>query len=114
MRPTPSIIPSINQDVYLVLDDLGRLGWAWPETHVDATDFETIVTDLLEGMFINPVRVISFNTAQGWSRDVSEDVADELRRRCAADEHDLPDLLQEFVERYAKPTSEVQPPLPIG
>jgi hypothetical protein len=113
MPPTPSIVPGINQDVYLVLDDFGRLGWAWPETHVDATDFETIVTDLLEAVFINPVRVIGFNTAEGWSRDVSEDVAHELRRRCAAEERDLPDFLQEFVERYAKPTSEVQPPLPI-
>jgi hypothetical protein len=114
MRPTPSIVPGINQDAYFVLDDLGRLGWAWPETHVDATDFETIVTDLLEAMFINPVRVIGFNTAEGWSRDVSEDVAQELRRRCMAEERGLPDFLQEFVERYAKPTSEVQPPLPIG
>ena len=29
----------------------------------------------------NTVRVVAFNTAEGWSRDVTIDIADELRRR---------------------------------
>ena len=53
----------------------GRIGWAWRETDVEDTDYETVINDLLEGQFANPVRVIGFNTAEGWSRDVSEDVA---------------------------------------
>jgi hypothetical protein len=32
---------------------------------------------------ITLVRVIGFNVAEGWSRDVSQDVAHELRQRCA-------------------------------
>src|SRR5258706_16190904 len=44
---------------------------------------ETVVADLLDGQYSNPVRVVGFNTAEGWSRDVSEDVAREVRRRCA-------------------------------
>jgi hypothetical protein len=28
-----------------------------------------------------PFRVVSFNTAEGWSRDISTDVAEALRRR---------------------------------
>jgi hypothetical protein len=27
--------------------------------------------------------VVAFNTAEGWSRDVSEEIADELRQRLA-------------------------------
>ena len=30
---------------------------------------------LLEGQYNSPVRVIGFNVAEGWVRDVSEDVA---------------------------------------
>ena len=47
---TPSIVPrGDDQDVYLVVDDLGRLGRVWRETDVEATDLETFVQDLLEG-----------------------------------------------------------------
>jgi hypothetical protein len=38
--------------------------------------------------------------AEGWVRDVSEDVARELRQRCADRRRELPESLQRFVERY--------------
>jgi hypothetical protein len=28
-------------------------------------------------------RTLAFNTAEGWSRDVTDEIADELRARCA-------------------------------
>ena len=72
---TPSIVPGTRDDenVYLVVNDFGRPGVAWCETDVDATDLETIIRDLLDGQFTSPVRVVGFNVAEGWSRDVSED-----------------------------------------
>ncbi len=80
---TPSIVPSgDDHNIYLVLDDFGRNGRAWREADVEATDLETVIADLLTGQYKNPVRVIAFNTAEGWSQDVSADVAHELRRRC--------------------------------
>jgi hypothetical protein len=98
---TPSIVPAGgDQDVYLVADDLGRLGRIWPEADFEATDFETVITDLLEGQYSGPFRVISFNTAEGWSRDVSEDVASEIRRRCDLQLREVPASIQDFVERH--------------
>jgi len=92
--------PGNDQDVYLVLDDFGgRIGQAWRETDVESTRLEAVIADLLDGQYSNPVRVIAFNTAEGWSRDVSEDVAHELRRFCAEMGRDLPAFLQEFPER---------------
>jgi hypothetical protein len=58
------------------------------------TDLETVVTD---GQYSNPVRVVAFNIAEGWSRDVSEDIAHELRRRADLQLTDLPDCLVDFV-----------------
>ena len=73
---TPSIVPGgDDHDVYLVLDDFGRNGQAWREADVETTDLETVTADLLGGQFNNPVRVVGFNTAEGWSQDVSADVA---------------------------------------
>jgi hypothetical protein len=98
---SPSIVPPGNdQDVYLVLDEFGgRIGQAWRETGAEAARLETVIADMLDGQYSSPVRVIAFNTAEGWSRDVSEEVAHELRRRCAEQARELPAYLQDFVER---------------
>src|SRR3954451_609139 len=83
MRQSPSIIPGTDHDTYLVQEDYGRLGRCWRETDVEDTDLESVIAAMLEGQLSKPVRVISFNTAEGWSRDVSEDVAHQLRQRCS-------------------------------
>ena len=98
---TPSIVPGgDDQTVYLVKDDLGRLGAVWREADDEATDLETVITDLLTGQYTDPLRVIAFNTAERWSQDVSEDVAHELHRRCDLQLRDMPSGLQDFVERH--------------
>ena len=83
MRTSPSIAPhGPEQDTYLVLDDFGgRLGRSWRETSADSVDRETLIRNLVDGQYIHPVRIVAFNTAEGWSRDVTVDIADELRRR---------------------------------
>jgi hypothetical protein len=111
---TPSIVPdAAERNVYLVLDDLGRGGRIWPEAEADATDLETIVVDLLAGQYKNPVRVVGFNIAESWSRDVSVDVARELRERCDLHQRDIPFFLQDFVDRHEGRYSDIQLPLPI-
>jgi hypothetical protein len=104
LRPnsTPSIVPNgDDQNVYMVADDLGRLGHIWPETDLERTDLETVIQDLLDCQYKNPIRVIGFNTAEGWSQDVSADVAEELRRRCDLGLRDMPSCIEDFVERHA-------------
>ena len=61
----------------------------------------------------NPVRVVGFNTAEGWSQGVSADVARELRRRCDEQMRDVPFFLQDFVDRYEGRYHDVQLPLPM-
>lgn len=98
---TPSIVPGgIDQNIYLVIDDFGRLGRVWREADVERTDLETVIEDLLSGQYSNPVGVFGFNPFEGWSRDVSEDVAQEIRRRCDLQAQDVPSTLQDFVERH--------------
>ena len=98
---TPSIVPrGDDHDVYLVVDDFGRLGRVWREADVEHTDYETVVTDLLEGQYNSPIGIFCFNTVEGWSRDVSEDIAHELRRRCDLQMREPPADLQDFIERH--------------
>jgi hypothetical protein len=98
---TPSIVPrGDDHDVYLVVDDLGRLGRVWREADYGATTFEMVVTDLLDGQYSRPIGILAFNIAEGWSRDVSGDVAIELRKRCDLQARDLPSSLHDFVDRH--------------
>jgi hypothetical protein len=85
MRQSPSIIPTdrLDRDIYLVLEDF-RAGAAWRETDEGETDVSTIVEDLLTGQYEQPLRVVAFNPAEGWSRDATEEIAEELERRIAA------------------------------
>jgi hypothetical protein len=46
------------------------------------------------------VRVVAFNTSEGWSRDVSEDVAREVLRRVARCARPLAVSSRKFVDAY--------------
>jgi hypothetical protein len=72
---SPSIVPQeANQDTYLVLDDFGgRLGRAWRETDEEDTGRETLIRNLMDDQYSLPARIVAFNTAEGWSRDVTMD-----------------------------------------
>ena len=89
-------------DTYLVLDNFGdRQGRAWRETDDEATSREVLIRDLVDGQYNNPARIVAFNTAEGRSRDVTKDIADQLRRRLV--EHDeVPASLQDFVETASR------------
>ena len=97
---TPSLVPAFDVTVHLVLNDLGQLGRSYLETDEDHADLETIIRSLLVGEYSRPTRVVAFNTAEGWARDVSEDVAWEVLRRA---EHGtpLPDPTHDFVTFHA-------------
>jgi hypothetical protein len=111
---TPSIVPNDDDpNVYLVVDDFGSNGRAWRETDVDATDLETVILDMLEGQYKNPVRVVAFNVAEKWSQDVSADVARELRQRCDLQLRDVPFYLEDFVDRHEGRYHDIQLPLPM-
>ena len=76
---SPSIVPGFDIDVYLVLDDFGDMGRAYREVDEGEADRATVIRRLIEGQYNNPVRIVCFNTAEGWARDVTEDIAREIR-----------------------------------
>jgi len=98
MRRSPSIVPhGADCDTYVVLNDFGSFGRAWCEADEQGADRTTLFRRLMEGQYSHPVRIVAFNTAEGWSRDVTIDIADELRRRFP--EYDeVPRSVQEFLE----------------
>lgn len=95
MPPSPSLVPS--DDVYIVLDDFGALGKSWRETDHDGADRQMLIRNLLEGQYEAPVCIVAFNIAEGWCRDATAEIADEVRRRYI--EYDeAPDSLLRFLD----------------
>jgi hypothetical protein len=45
-------------------------------------------------------RLDPVDRVEGWSQDTSEDIAQELRRRCDLQLRDVPSGIQDFVERH--------------
>ena len=95
MSRSPSIVPK--GDIYLVLDDFGPLGRAWRETDEEGANRASLVRNLLDGQYEDPVCIVAFNIAEGWSRNVTREIADEVRRRFIEHE-DAPASLLRFLD----------------
>lgn len=101
---TPSIVPSGVQDtVYLVVDCSENSGCVWREADVGATDLETVIDDLLSGQYSDPLCIVGFNAAERWSRDVTTDIAIEIKRRCDLANEDVPHWLEDLVHQHVAP-----------
>ena len=98
MRSSPPSAPhGPQQDTYLVLEDFGPRGRCWRASEEEDTDRETLIRDLFSGEYTEPVRIVAFNSAEGWCRDVTLDIADEVRRRYA-EMDDVSDSVFQFTE----------------
>jgi hypothetical protein len=54
---TPPIVPKgDDENVYLVVDDLGSYGEVWREIETVRTDLECVIADLLSGQYSCPPR----------------------------------------------------------
>ena len=96
--PLAPTAPALSVTVYIVLNDFGPLGRAYVETDEAQADDATIVENILTGQYSHPLRVVAFNTAEGWSRDVTHGMAWrilELNRRGTP----LGAAARDFVER---------------
>ena len=62
---------------------------AWRETNVEDTDLEAVISDLLEGQYSNPVRVVGFIFPKVGFATSPKKIARKLRQRCADERHEL-------------------------
>src|SRR4029079_16289136 len=93
---SPPVAPGFDVDVYLVLDDFGPIGRSYREASEEETGRETVIRDLKSGQYNNPVRIVAFNTAHGWSRDVTAEIAREIQMRADRNCEKLSQGLREF------------------
>jgi hypothetical protein len=103
MRQTTPIplSPTWNGTVYIVLEDFGKFGRAYRETQEARADRQAILADLLSGQYELPLRIVAFNLAEGWARDVSAEVAQEALAQAEQSGNDVPQSVCSLLERTA-------------
>ena len=102
MPKAPPLAPSEEHygTVYLVLDDFDLLGRAYRETDEATADARSVVRDLIQGQYNKPVRVVAFNTEEGWARDVSTEIARSVVEVTETQDRRLGRSTIAFVERH--------------
>jgi hypothetical protein len=98
----PKLISECIDDVtvYLVVNDFGTPGCAFVQTGISEADRETVLRNFLTGQYSNALRVVAFNTVEGWSRDVSDDFAGELLERAYDGDDVLTEVTRRFITRH--------------
>jgi hypothetical protein len=101
MRNQTPLVPREPFDVtvHIVLNDFGPLGRAYVAADETDADEATIVENILSGQYSHPVRVIAFNTAEGWARDVTEDIAQAVLSKARHEHRSISIAAQEFLVR---------------
>jgi hypothetical protein len=99
---SPSLAPSPGptfEPVHLVLCDFGKLGSAYVETEPVTTE-DDVVHNIVTGQYDHPLEVVAFSIAEGWARDVSEDIAGLVVERARSEERPLSKGARLFVEKH--------------
>ncbi|MCK1358499.1 hypothetical protein [Bradyrhizobium sp. 199] len=94
---SPVVPYGADQTLFVVIDRLDEA----TEIRVERSDLEATIGELVAGCFNDPIKVISFNTLEHWMKDISTDVAGEIKARCDIDGLELPDYLSDFVDSHS-------------
>ena len=79
---------------------MGSSASAYVETDPAEANRESIIRNFLSGQYGNAVQVVAFNTAEGWSWDVSEDIAREVLQRAIETDENLGEDAKRFIDRH--------------
>lgn len=98
----PSLVPDPAGHTFYMVIERYRGDAFFPETTLDRTDLEQVIGDLTAGQYENPLEVVAFNPTEGWSRNVTDDIAAEIQRRADFLGKPLGAAAADFVERNTR------------
>lgn len=95
---SPIVPYGADQTLFVVIDRRDEA----TEIRIERSDLDATIGELVAGCFHDPIKVISFNTLEHWMKDISSDVAGEIRARCEIYGIELPDYLSDFIESHSQ------------
>jgi hypothetical protein len=101
MPSQATLAPDFDFDTYLVVDQFEKTS-VYREADEAEANRSDVIRLISDGQFNKPVRVVAFNLAEGWARDVTEDIANDILDHALRKGEQLAHYAQEFVERVLK------------
>jgi hypothetical protein len=68
-------MPDREHTMCLLLDWTSHHGGIWREMSEADANEAAIVQRIIDGLFSHPMKIVAFNTAKEWSRDVTQEIA---------------------------------------
>jgi hypothetical protein len=102
-RDFSGVGPAPDTDLFVIEADVvvrGRRERYFAERDAARTNRHDTLADIVSGQIERVRRVLSFNPAEGWARDVSEDIAHDALRAALEDRQGVPDHLMDFLEEH--------------
>jgi hypothetical protein len=85
---------------YAVLCAHQHLGYFAERLLEDSCSRATLLKDIIDGNLTRVMKVFAFNPVEGWSKDVTEDIAIEVANSLDASD-EIPDPVIDFIEANA-------------
>ena len=85
--------------VYIVLDGAEEPhGAVYREAEESHATKHVVLENIIQGVYVRPVRVIAFDVTRGWARDVTVDMASSVVQTARREHRVLSVSAQKFVE----------------
>ena len=97
---TPSASP-----LYFVEADFGRHGRAFVETDRDRNSRRQVIADIAHGQLENVVQVLEIVEDEGSCRDVTEDIACEVRDFLSGESNGVRGALRDWIDQWCGPST---------
>ena len=91
---------NLDRQFYLVIETWKDGEFFFAEETAMQLSLEVLITQLSDGQFHKPQCVIEFNPVEGWSRDISEDVAEKWWSKISGDFDPKADAVPEFIDEH--------------
>jgi len=97
--------PSPACPLYFVEADFGRHGLAFVETDRDKNSRRQVIEDIAQGQIENVIQVLEIVEDEGSCRDVTEDIAGEVRDFLSSENNGVRGALRDWIDQWCGPST---------
>ena len=91
--------------LYFVEADFGRHGRAFVETDRDKNSRRRVIEDIAQGQIENVIQVLEIVEDEGSCRDVTEDIACEVRDFLCSENNGVRGALRDWIDHWCGPST---------
>ncbi len=87
-------------DLTVVVEHSGKVSRVYHENEFQPSTFQSVVQSFLLGRYTEPIRVMAFNKARRYWRDISKDIAEVVLRSALRKGQQVPEATRGFIEYH--------------